>query len=632
MKPIFTHILSFLLAATLYQTANAQTYNIPTSVSSSIMGATGFSTCPACTFNLSPGVVFTINTGGNCIGCTFNGGTVNISSTSTVTWSNTTTFNNDTVLINAANSIQNMNFSNDSIAFNVGTTFSQSGTTINNSRILVTSGTLALNTVTLTNDSITQNSNITASNNFSMIGSYLNMTGTATITSNSTTSVATSTILMNGTANAIKASNSLPITNSHITMSSGSTLKASLLTVTGGAITANSATITSSNNVYLYGDTLTMSGTSSLTGSYFSSDSNGTKYGVLNMSGSSSISVGNGDSLNYTTTTLSGTAMIKGAYAAVNNGTLTQSGNSDFVVTNTLLMDSADVHLNGNAIDSANILELDSSTYMQIGDGTAGTAHAWSNNALETLVGSKLAVDAHTNYFHTGVSNFTGGTTTYPLTATTGSCGGAGEHACVLNYVYGCATMNASGALGCVTLALADISLTAVPAGTNAVNLSWSDGLSVTADHYLVQRSSDNGDWTTLATIAAGGYTAGDYQFEDPAAPAGTDNYRIARVDQDGAVTYSAISSVTIAPAATAGTIRLYPNPASGHTFFITTSNTEQLTVNIFTVTGQLLSRQSLQGQVQYQLLLPSQLLPGNAVIVQVITTTGKQAFPLLLQ
>ena len=50
-----------------------------------------------------------------------------------------------------------MNFSNDSIAFNIGTTFSQPGTTINNSRILVTSGTLALKyTVTLTNDSITR--------------------------------------------------------------------------------------------------------------------------------------------------------------------------------------------------------------------------------------------------------------------------------------------------------------------------------------------------------------------------------------------------------------------------------------------------------------------------------------------
>jgi hypothetical protein len=45
-----------------------------------------------------------------------------------------------------------------------------------------------------------------------------------------------------------------------------------------------------------------------------------------------------------------------------------------------------------------------------------------------------------------------------------------------------------------------------------------------------------------------------------------------------------------------------------------------------------LLSRQSLQGQVQYQLLLPSQLLPGNVVIVQAISPTGKQAFPLLLQ
>jgi len=559
-----------------------------------------------------------------------NGGTVNISSSSSVTWNGNNLFNNDTVLISASNTIQNFNFSNDSIAFNVATTFSQSGTTINNSRISVNTGTLAFNTVTLTGDSITQHSNITASNNFSLNNSYINMTGTATITSSSTTSVSGSTILMNGTANALKASNSLPVTNSDITMNSGSAINAAYLTVTGGSITANGATIASSNYVYLYGDTLTMSGASTLTGSYFSSDVNGTKDGVLNMSGTSSISVGNGDSLNYTTTNLSGSAIIKGAWADVNHGTLTQAGNADFVVTNTLLMNATDTRLGGNAIDSANILGLDSSTYMQIGDGTAGTAHAWSNNALEVLVGSNLAIDAHTNYFHTGVSNFMGGTITYPLIATTGSCGGAGEHACVLNYVYGCATMNSGGAIACTSLALADITLTAVPAGANAVNLSWSDGHSAAADHYIVQRNIGKADWTDLATTPAGGYTAGDYQFEDPAALTGTDNYRIARVDQDGAILYSTVSSVTIDGAA--GAIGIYPNPVSGHTFYIRTPDNEQLTVNIFTVTGQLLSRQSLQGQRQYQLQLPAQLLPGNAMIVQVISQTAKQAFPLLLQ
>ena len=114
MKPIFTLILSFLLAATLYQTVNAQPYNIPVSVSSSIMGATGFSTCTNCVFNLSPGVVFTINTGGHCIDLrTLTASTVcNISSSKHrhLEQYAFTTFNNDTVLINAANSIQKHEF------------------------------------------------------------------------------------------------------------------------------------------------------------------------------------------------------------------------------------------------------------------------------------------------------------------------------------------------------------------------------------------------------------------------------------------------------------------------------------------------------------------------------------------
>jgi hypothetical protein len=638
MKPIFTRILSVLLTATLYQTAAAQTYNIPVSVSSSVMGADGFNTCNNCIFNLSPGVVFTINTGGICNGCIFNGGTVDISSSSSVVWNNSslnnTTFNNDTVLINAKNSIQNMNFNGDSVAINVPISFSQTGTTVSNSRVSSDTA-FTPNTVQFTNSRYTFNGNasMTISNGLTSTNSSFYLNGKSSINSQSTTSLTGGSLVM-ADSTTFKASNALPITNTDITMGSDSKLTASTLTVIGGSITADSSIITSSNNLFLYGDTLTLSGISALSGAYFSSHNNGTTKGIINLSGSATISSNNADTLSYTTTIMAGTSVIKGASGYVYHDTLTQSGNSDFVVTNTLLMDSTDTHLDGNAIDSANILELDSSTYMQIGDGTAGTAHAWSNNQFEALVGSTLAIDAHTNYFHTGVSNFKGGTTTYALTATTGSCGGAGEHACVLNYVYGCATMNAGGAVSCVTLALADISLTAVPAGTNAVNLSWSDGQSATADHYLVQRSLNNGDWTTLATIAAGGYTAGDYQFEDPAAPAGTDNYRIARVDQDGAVLYSDISSVTIATAATTGAIGIgiYPNPATGHTFFITTPNTEQMTVSIFTVTGQLLSRQSLQGQVRYQLLLPSQLLPGNAVIVQAITTTAKQAFPLLLQ
>jgi hypothetical protein len=461
MKPIFTRILSILLAAILYQTAVAGSiYNITASVSSSIMGADGFSSCPACTFNLSPGVIFTINTGGTCTGCTFNGGTLDISSSSTVAWDGVTTFNNETVQINNITTFQG---------------------------------------IALTNDSLQVNSNLTLQTNPSTIsGSHIDLNA-ATITT----------------------TKSVTATNSFFALSNTSEYY-----MNGGALTLSGSTMYLNDNSYIYANS------------------------QLILQSTSAIYVGDG-----TTTS--------GAYLYYNTSNLDIVDNSFIKV-----LGSANYYFNWHA-------------YNYYATSTTGTATAYSGLATP--------------------------------------------------YTYGCGILNKSGAGSCAVLAISEIDLTAVVAGSNTAALTWSDPQSSTAGSYEVQRSTGNNPWVTIADISAVTNQAG-YHYEDASAPAGTDDYRIVRIDQHGDPSYSAVSSVTITAAAISGDIRLYPNPATGHTFFITTPNTEQLTINIFTLTGQLLSRQSLQGQVQYQLLLPSQLLPGNAVIVQAITTTGKQAFPLLLQ
>ena len=464
MKPIFTRILSVLLAAILYQAATAQTYNITASVSSSIMGADGFSSCPGCIFNISPGVTFTINTGGTCTGCTFNGGTLDISGSSSVNWDGVTTFKNGTLQIN---------------------------------------GTTTFQGIAATNDSIQVNSNLTLGTNASTIsGSHIDITN-ATLT----------------------ATKSVTATNSYFALSN---------------------TPTNTSEYYL------------------------------------------------------------------NGGTLTLSGSTMYV------NDESYIYANSQLI-------LESGSGIYVGDGTtASTAYLYYNTSnLDIVDNSFIKVMNSTNYY------FNWHNYNYYVTSTTGTAtayAGLGTP-----YSYGCATLNKNGAGSCAVLAISEIDLTAVATGANAAALTWSDPQSSTAGSYEVQRSTDNSAWATIAAIDADAGTA-SYHYEDASAPACTDDYRIVRIDQHGSSSYSTISSVTIAGAAGAIGIGIYPNPATGHTFFIKAPNTEQLIVNIFTLTGQLLSRQSLQGQVQYQLLLPSQLLPGNAVIIQAIATTGKQAFPLLLQ
>jgi hypothetical protein len=176
---------------------------------------------------------------------------------------------------------------------------------------------------------------------------------------------------------------------------------------------------------------------------------------------------------------------------------------------------------------------------------------------------------------------------------------------------------------------LADIDLTAVLEGST-VALSWTDAQNSNADSYLVQRSNGNDDWTTVTTVNATASSNGVYHVEDRTAIAGTSDYRIVRVGQNGNSSYSSICSITIThPAATVG---IFPNPASGHLFYITVPNTDRLILNVYTLTGQLIMRTTLQGQTQYPVQLPSQLSAGTTVVVQTILQEQTISFPLLLR
>jgi hypothetical protein len=305
-----------------------------------------------------------------------------------------------------------------------------------------------------------------------------------------------------------------------------------------------------------------------------------------------------------------------------------------------LTLSGSQMYLNGNSELFANSqVILENTSEVIVGDGTAASTAFFYYNTGNLIIAdaSMIKVSNHDNYYfnwgsYNYYTSYPSGTETSISTSTfstTQNCGSGYPNACTTPYDYGCATLNESGIAPCTVLAIAEIDLTAVPAGANTAALTWSDPQQSTASRYQVQRSIGNTDWITISTVDAGSSTA-DYHYEDASAPAGTDDYRIVRIDQAGNPSYSIISSVTIA--GTAGRIGIYPNPVTGHTFQLATGNTAQLTASIYTITGQLLMRTVLQGQTQYTVALPASLLPGTAVVAEVITTTGKQAFPLLLQ
>jgi hypothetical protein len=578
-------------------------------------------------------------------------------------------FDNDTVIINTSINPQSMNFSGDSVAINAKVNYSLGGTTISNSHISV-NGQLSFSSATLTNDSIHLNADMSFSNAtdafsgdhvdvangvtlsteaatytnsvFAFNGNaqlkdangltstgtswYLNQT--SSITSNSSTSFTSSTVVMTGT-NSFSASNALPVTNSDITIDAGSSLTASSLTVTGGAID-NGGTLKSSNAVTLTGDTLSMSGTSTISASSFSASNNGSINGSVTMSGTSSITSSNAVTFSGTNVNMSGSSTMTGSSGSAATDTLSMSGNASITVTNNFAVNGSDASLGGNSVLSAGSVTVENTGFILIGDNSGGNAHLLSRNQLQVLDHSSISIDGHNNYFQTNANSIQTASGNVPITSTTGSCGGSGENSCAMGKVYGCATMNSGGAAGCVSLALADVSLTAKLAGADAVNLSWTDARSNTAVNYLVQRSAGNNEWTTLTTIDANAYTD-DYQFEDRNTPAGTLGYRIARTDRDGDTEYSTISGITTSNARN-NTISLFPNPVSGRTFYLTVPNTNRLVLNVYTLTGQLIMRTTLQGQTQYPLQLPSQLSPGATVVVQAIQADQSASFPLLLR
>jgi hypothetical protein len=620
---ISRQLVALITLIAVSSTVSAQTYNITASTTTAVFGS--LSSCSGCTINLSPGVLLTVNSTVSCTNCTFNGGTINFSS-GAVTLNGADAFNNDTVLINEALNVNSMNFSGDSVAINALMTWNSGGTTISNSAVNVNAGT-SFTSVTMTNDRIHSKFALT-SNGATITNTAITLSGNSTFNVTSAT-VTGSTIVMNGSSTAFNSAGGMSISSSDITMNSTSSLtSAGAMSITGGSVTS-AGKISTGSSITLAGDTVTMTG-GYMAGSSITAKLNGATGNIITMSGSAHDSTNGGLTLSNTALTMSNSSYMKSSSSTFTSSAVTLSNTAILEPTNGLTFTSSTVQLNDTTAITAGSLTIQTGSYVTVGQNGASTANITIQNGLKVLDTSTLAISGHNNYFTSGNNNFTGGGTSYSIASNSVSCGGAGENACKADFVYGCATMNAGGAVACTVLAVADLELSARPAGDKEVNLFWSDPQSAQADHYLVQRSPAGSDWTTLATIDATGYAAGSYHFEDAAAPAGTDNYRILRVDQSGATIYSAISSVTLA--ATTATLRIYPNPAAGHEFNIAAPSTDQIILNIYTLTGQLILRRSLQGQTLYPVRLSSPLSPGTTVIVQTIMPDRTASFPLLLR
>ncbi|MDO7875660.1 T9SS type A sorting domain-containing protein [Hymenobacter sp. ASUV-10] len=159
-------------------------------------------------------------------------------------------------------------------------------------------------------------------------------------------------------------------------------------------------------------------------------------------------------------------------------------------------------------------------------------------------------------------------------------------------------------------------------AQTRSVQLSWATATEADVDHFEVQRRSDaRTEWQTVGTLPAANFAKGNqYQLTDKAPLAGTSYYRLATIDRDGTVAYSAVRSLTYTGSAAATlTAEAYPNPSTG-TFTLALSSPAPAgsTAALRDHLGRTVWQADLSNQQQLAVTLPS--LPTG---VYLLSTTA---------
>jgi hypothetical protein len=115
------------------------------------------------------------------------------------------------------------------------------------------------------------------------------------------------------------------------------------------------------------------------------------------------------------------------------------------------------------------------------------------------------------------------------------------------------------------------LSFTAEKSTNAAVVLKWSTANEINNNHFVIQRSSDGANFTTLSKVAAGinNNSNQSYTYADVKAMDGNNFYRLQQVDNDGNFKYSAIVQVKMSNVSWS----VYPNPASTVTSVLVRSN-----------------------------------------------------------
>jgi hypothetical protein len=116
--------------------------------------------------------------------------------------------------------------------------------------------------------------------------------------------------------------------------------------------------------------------------------------------------------------------------------------------------------------------------------------------------------------------------------------------------------------------------------------LNWTTGSEINSQYFIVERSTDNGSFRAIDTVAAAGNSAitNRYSSMDASPVAGNNYYRLKMVDQDGYTEYSKTIRVQNGVVSVIA-LDVYPNPATDK-ITIRYSSTQDGMINVFNAQG----------------------------------------------
>lgn len=157
--------------------------------------------------------------------------------------------------------------------------------------------------------------------------------------------------------------------------------------------------------------------------------------------------------------------------------------------------------------------------------------------------------------------------------------------------------------------------------------LNWTTTGEINNNHFEIERSSVNSDFTTIGSMPGNGNTSltHDYTFNDTQPLDGTNFYRLKQVDNSGNFSYSSVIAVRF----NFRIIEIYPNPANKQIYIRNNNNFgngEDLKIELMDFAGKTLYRQTSSSNTNIITVnIPSGIANGIYIIMVTNSNGDKQ-------